>query len=115
MRSGDSVSQEGTGIPPAQGTKLGRNANFRCLMLDAPISGDYIKTEGKAGRMGARLMTIVAEGDRGRVYLPPTSEQEATARKAPPEWKPDVEFFQQALPTTHQPAAMRQAPPLRLH
>ena len=97
MLSGNGVSREDTGIPPAQGTKLGRGAHFRCLMSDAPIPGDYIKAEGKAGRMGARLMAIVAEGDRGRVYLPPTPEQEAAARKAAPEWKPDVEFFQQAL------------------
>ena len=97
MLSGNGVSREDTGIPPAQGTKLGRGANFRCLMSDAPIPGDYIKAEGKAGRMGARLMAIVAEGDRSRVYLTPTPEQEATARKAAPEWKPDVEFFQQAL------------------
>ena len=51
------------------GTKLARGANFVCLMSDAPIPGDYIKAEGKAGRMSARLMAIVAEGDRGRVYL----------------------------------------------
>ena len=85
------------GVSPAQGTKLGRGANFRCLMSDAPIPGDYIKAEGRAGRMGARLMATVAEGDRSRVYLAPTPEQEAVARKAAPEWKPDVEFFQQAL------------------
>jgi putative DNA methylase len=78
------------------GTKLAR-ANFLCLMSGAPISGDYIKAEGKAGRMGARLMAIVAEGDRGRIYLAPTPEQDAVARDAKPEWKPDVEFFQQAL------------------
>ena len=47
--------------------------------------------------MGSRLMAIVAEGDRSRVYLPPIPEQEECARKAMPEWKPDVEFFQQAL------------------
>ena len=47
--------------------------------------------------MGARLMAIVAEGERGRVYLPPTEAMEAVARQAEPEWKPDVEFFQQAL------------------
>ena len=51
------------------GTKLARGANFRCLMSGRPIAGDYIKAEGKAGRMGARLMAIVAEGERGRVYL----------------------------------------------
>ena len=97
IRPENGVSREDTGVPPAQGTKLGRGANFRCLMSDAPIPGDYIKAEGKTGRMGARLMAIVAEGDRGRVYLPPTPEQEAAARQAAPEWKPDVEFFQQAL------------------
>ena len=79
------------------GTKLSRGANFQCLMSGTPIAGDYIKAEGKAGRMGARLMAIVAEGDRGRVYLAPTPEHEAAALKAKPEWKPDVEFFQQAL------------------
>ena len=42
-------------------------------------------------------MAIVAEGERGRVYLPPTLEMETIARSAKPEWKPDIEFFQQAL------------------
>jgi len=78
------------------GTKLAR-ANFLCLMSGAPISGDYIKTEGKAGRMGTRLMAVVAEGDRGRIYLSPTYAMEAVAQSAKPEWKPDVEFSQQAL------------------
>jgi putative DNA methylase len=70
------------------GTKLAR-ANFKCLMSGAPISGDYIKVEGKAGRMGAKLMAIVAEGDRGRVYLAPTPEMEAIALTAQPTWKPE--------------------------
>ncbi|NMQ04345.1 DUF1156 domain-containing protein [Candidatus Accumulibacter phosphatis] len=70
------------------GTKLAR-ANFGCLMSGAPISGDYIKAEGKAGRMGARLMAIVAEGDRGRTYLAPTPEMEAIALTAQPTWKPE--------------------------
>ncbi len=72
------------------GTKLSRGANFECLMSGTPIAGDYIKGEGKAGRMGARLLAIVAEGARGRVYLPPTPEHEAEAKKAEPEWKPEV-------------------------
>ena len=71
------------------GTKLSRGANFRCLMSGSPITGDYIKAEGQAKRMGARLMAVVAEGDRGRVYLAPTAEHEETPGKAMPEWKPD--------------------------
>jgi putative DNA methylase len=78
------------------GTKLAR-ANFQCLMSSTPIAGDYIKAEGKAGRMGARLMAIVAEGEHARVYIAPTPEHEAAAQEAKPGWKPDVEFFQQAL------------------
>lgn len=78
------------------GTKLAQ-ANFLCLMSGAPISGDYIKAEGKAGRMRARMLAIVAEGARGRIYLPPTDATEAIAQQAKPEWRPDVEFLQQAL------------------
>ena len=72
------------------GTKLARGANFKCLMSDTPIAGDYIKAEGTAGRMGARLMAIVADGTRGRVYLTPTSEHEAAALQAKPDWRPEV-------------------------
>jgi putative DNA methylase len=79
------------------GTKLSRGANFQCLMSGTPIAGDYIKGEGKTGRMGARMMAIVAEGERGRVYLAPRPEQEAVALEAKPAWRPDLEFFQQAL------------------
>jgi putative DNA methylase len=72
------------------GTKLARGANFKCLMSGAPIASDHIYGEANAGRMGARLMAIVAEGDRGRVYLAPTTEMEAIALTAQPEWKPEV-------------------------
>ena len=74
------------------GTKLGRGANFRCLMSNGPIPSDHIYGEAQAGRMSARLMAIVAEGDRGRVYMDPTEEHEAAARQAKPEWKPEVEM-----------------------
>ena len=72
------------------GTKLSRGANFQCLMSGTPMDGDYIKAEGRAERMGTRLMAIVAEGDRGRVYLAPTLEHEAATREAKPEWKPET-------------------------
>ena len=79
-----------------EGTKFSRG-NFRCLMSGNPIDPDYIKAQAQGGRMDERLMAIVAEGDRGRVYLEPSSEQEAIATDAKANWKPDVEFFQKAL------------------
>ena len=81
------------GKPQAEaknGTKLGRGANFRCLLSGSPIEPKYIKAEGKAGRMGARLMAIVAEGNRSRIYLAPNEEHEEIAKKAKPEWKPET-------------------------
>lgn len=72
------------------GTKLSRGANFKCLMSETPIASEHIYGEANAGRMGARLMAIVAEGDRGRVYLAPTPEMEAVALTAQPKWKPDI-------------------------
>ncbi len=45
-------------------------------------------------------MAIVAEGDRGRVYLPPTEETEAVAQQARPDWKPDVLMLMAARSTS---------------
>ena len=83
------------GVPPdadaaKAGTKLSRGANFRCLMSGSPIAGDHIKAEGQAKRMGARLMAVVAEGARCRVYLAPTTEHEETAERPVPEWQPEL-------------------------
>ena len=75
-----------------RGTKTGRGANFTCLLSGAPISGAHIKTEGMAGRMGARLMAVVAAGKGGRVYLDPTEGMEEIARRAEPEWRPEQEL-----------------------
>lgn len=72
------------------GTKLARGANFQCLMSDTPMASEYIKAEGSAGRMRARMMAIVAEGKGGRIYLAPTSEMEEIALTAEPSWKPET-------------------------
>ena len=72
------------------GTKLSRGANFECLMSRTPISGDYIKAEGRSGRMGTRLMAIVVVGNRGRVFLSPNDEIETIAHQTTPEWKPET-------------------------
>ncbi len=71
------------------GTKLSQGA-FRCLMSGTPIPYEYIDAEANAGRLGTRLMAVVAEGARGRIYLPPTEEAEITASAARPVWKPDI-------------------------
>jgi putative DNA methylase len=95
LRDGDYSFDVRVGTPPdpdasKAGTKLGRGANFRCVMSGTPMDAKYIRSEAQAGRMDARLMAIVAEGDRERLYLTPTSEHEATAQEARPSWKPEL-------------------------
>jgi putative DNA methylase len=75
------------GTPPEEakaGTKSARGANFRCLMSRTPIEPAFIKAEAVAGRMKQRLMAIVAEGTRGRVYLAPNELHQTTAKAADP-------------------------------
>lgn len=72
------------------GTKLGRGANFVCLLSGTPIGGDYIKAEGQAGRIGTRMLAVVAEGDRERVYLSPTPDMEKNARAVKAAFRPEV-------------------------
>ncbi|NKC12748.1 MAG: DUF1156 domain-containing protein [Gammaproteobacteria bacterium] len=71
------------------GTSAGKWAAFRCLMSDVPITYDYIRDEGKAGRIRTRLLAVVAEGMRGRVYLSPTPMLEEIEQQAEPFWTPE--------------------------
>jgi putative DNA methylase len=64
------------------GTKVARGANFRCIVSGAAIPPEHIKSEAVSGRMGARLMAIVAHGSRGRVYITPERHHEQVALNA---------------------------------
>jgi putative DNA methylase len=51
--------------------KTARGAKFECVKCRGTVQPDYIKAEAVAGRMGAALMVIVAEGRNGRFYVTP--------------------------------------------
>jgi len=77
------------GKPPEYayfGTKLARGGNFRCLLSDSPIDSKHIRNQGTSGGLGLRLMAIVAEGNRGNLYLSPTREMESITN-IEPSWK----------------------------
>ena len=81
------------GKPPAEakeGTKLSRGAHFKCVVSGSTIPSEHIYSEAMAQRMGAKLMAVVAEGSRGRVYLDPSEEMERVAALAKPTWKPEL-------------------------
>ena len=84
----------GDGQSPA---KTVDRSGGRCLISGVSMPFPYIRAEGQAGRLGSRLMAIVVEGHRGRVFLPPTPEMETLAQSAQPQWKPDGDLPEKAL------------------
>jgi putative DNA methylase len=50
-----------------------------CVVCGSAVALDYIRAAGRSGGLGANLMAVVAEGNRQRVYLPPTREHVAAA------------------------------------
>ena len=63
-----------------------------CLLCGNPVTLGYIRNEGRAGRMGAQLMTVAAEGKRQRYYIPPTEDHEKVARVLSPDDVPEAEL-----------------------
>ncbi len=84
-------------VDAKNGTKSGRGAKFRCILSNTPIMPEYIKEESLAGRMGVKLMAVVAESEQGRTYLSPNQEMESIVQKAEIKWKPDVPLPKKAL------------------
>jgi putative DNA methylase len=86
----------------AKGTKSAKAQAFVCLLTGSPIERTYIQREGKADRLGVRLMAIVAEKDRNRIYLPPDASHESVAAAAQNEpWVSEARagFLSAATPT----------------
>ena len=69
--------------------KKGRGATFVCPFCGQTTTDAYVKEEGKAGRIGAQLMAIVAEGAHGREYISPTPEHIQAAKVDKPLNYPD--------------------------
>ncbi len=87
------------GTPPSSsenGTKLSRGANFRCILSDAAIEPSHIKAQGISKCMGSRLMAIVADSPRGRVYLSPSLTDSEVAQSAKPTWHPGGSLVEDA-------------------
>ncbi|QVL49213.1 MAG: DUF1156 domain-containing protein [Thiocapsa sp.] len=78
------------------GTKLARGANFKCLMSGVPMAREYLKHEGKAGRIGARMMAMVVDGGRERIYMSPTPEMEQILEQVIATWRPEGSFVEDA-------------------
>jgi putative DNA methylase len=79
--------------PPIEGT-VGRTG-ATCLVCHNPVPLEYIRSEGRSGRLGTQLMAIATEGQRQRVYLPPEAGHETAADVLAPSGVPDAELAYQ--------------------
>lgn len=64
----------------------------RCLVSGSALPFPYIREQGKAGKIGQKLMAIIVEGKKGRIYLPPSEGLETLALSAKPEWKSEIKL-----------------------
>lgn len=74
-------------VAPGKATREGtvNRRGATCVHCGAPIGFDHIREESRQGDMGAKLMAVVAEGKRGRIYIAPDDEQIAAADVPLPE------------------------------
>jgi len=84
----------GDGTPPS-GTVSRKGA--RCLLCNTPTPLEYVRSEGRDGRIRAQLMAVVAEGNRGRLYLGPDELQLRAAERCEPTWTPETSLPDKAL------------------
>ena len=66
------------GKPKLEGTTTRKGVV--CAHCGAPVSYSYVRNESNEGRMSATLMSVVAEGKRGRLYIAADSEQKLAAQ-----------------------------------
>lgn len=78
-------------VAPGKATRGGTmdRKGSTCIHCGAPIDFDHIRQEAKSSRMGAKLMAVVAEGKKGRLYIAPDEAQVSSANVQRPESYPD--------------------------
>lgn len=85
-RESDAVAE--FGFDPARFSARG---NATCVFCGTVADDEYVKEQGRAGRMGRQLMALVCTrpGQKGKVYLP--------AEEVPPEILPDDEAIRERI------------------
>ncbi len=83
------------GDSPREGT-VDRNG-ATCIFCGSHVGLEHVRNESRAGRMGAQLIAIVAEGEHGRVYLPASDEHAQAASVDKPENLPSLPLPEAAL------------------
>jgi putative DNA methylase len=69
----------------------------RCIVCGTAVPFGHVRSEARAGRMKAQMLALVAETQRGRVYLTPEKQQEEVSDLAVPKDVPETDLPEKAL------------------
>ena len=83
------------GVPSEERTVIRGGKGATCIACGDGVPHAYIREQSKAGNMSAKMLCIVAEGDRKRLFVAPTEQHTAAAHSAKPRWRPN-----EKMPTT---------------
>ena len=62
-----------------------------CLFCGSPVSLDYIREKGQSNELGYQLLAVIAEGPKGKVYLPASADNSPSGISRPEQY-PDTEI-----------------------
>ena len=89
------VVQNHNGGVPDSGT-VDRNGAV-CIACNNAVPLSYVREGARAGKMDEQMTAIVAEGNRGRLFVSPTDVHIQAATAAEPAWRPTGNLPDQAL------------------
>ena len=86
------VQHNANGPKGAEDGTIGRKG-AHAVGDDTPMTLEYVRQQGREGKMGAHLIAIVAEGVRGRIYISPNDAHIEAADVERPEDLPMGDIF----------------------
>ena len=87
------VQSNNDGVPENGTVKNGAS----CIACGTAVNWNYIREQGKAGKMGERMTAIVAEGDNEKLFLPSNTEHIQVAVSVQPKWRPTGKLPERAI------------------
>ncbi|WP_354857445.1 DUF1156 domain-containing protein [Acetobacter fabarum] len=89
VRTGDLSAKDEARLK--KGT-IGRSGGGVCALTGSAMPFSYLAQQGTTNGLGVRMMAIVAQRERGRIYLAPAEIQEDIAREVHATWMPEGEL-----------------------
>ena len=78
------VQTDDDGVPKPTVSRTGAY----CCGCGTAVKLPYVREQGKAGKIEEVMTAVVAEGERRKLFLPPTDKHLQVAMSATPKWRP---------------------------